>query len=1248
MSGRVPRRPVRRPDREAGWLIVREALDGIYDANGISVNAERVYRSLYYMVLEKNGEWIYDNIVAWHKNRLATYVARFVALADDVDVSHPTSPADRPGEEAILDFSLEILEHRFEKIEAIATITTYLDRAYVQFNKRPSVPDALHRNVWSDFINASIPAVGSYDTVLGVLALSVSNQTFAYHSGSAVDRARIRRCIAAIKNVSGETESETPACKPIHHFTELLADRSQQYYASVAQAIMSVSSLAEICKAIRRHLHYEELSSHTFLTREMEGARKAIVDSTLITPLCERLPNVDSQGLKSLIQSASIDSLVAVYEVVGRVRAGRDALILEFGNWLTLSMTENTLRHTYSQPLASSAQELPSSIQWLSEVVQLRKQGEVLAQEAFGSDPGVQKELISATNNLMKQEEALQLLADALRAPPRVSASPIGKSTRELWEAALHLQSLVGDHPLFSGLELAASEVNRALTTGDEEGFRHPRATSSNDPSDAAWGHFAEDDFVTPGKICGKCAEVIDALKGVLLKLPSLKPSHLGRFPHHSQQDLRRSFHSGCHLCTLLFLNLRDEAANATVDQAGHPFFSLDASISDGPLWNADSKTCKYSIRLSICSDEGDTVSGYLILKLLLEETGGSPGSDVQGSRREQAQPRLAYSKRFPVSNCSQSTIDLAKSWISECKSTHRECQRNWSDLSETGRKLPTRLVDVGSKDSKIRVLRTTELPTHLWQRHCLEEGQNMDDIEYVALSHLWGSSGFTKLTDATYLRMREGFFLEELPQTWQDAIHITRLLGYRYIWIDALCIIQKADSQDLWSDWEYEAGLMTEIYGNCSVNLAALSLSSSTDSGFLCRRNPLLHIPCDLTDRLQANSWPANYTLRAARITAANSEPATCNIQRILERCGQSDYATAMRQEPLNKRGWVVQERSLSPRTLYFGKSCIFWDCRELERSEFATEYDTEPYPDQAQPQRREQELANIKKTLFRLDNGHSEKGANAAHKTTPDGWYSLVEMYGQAGLTFESDRLIAISGVARLLWKLTEQRSGYNAGIWENTLIPDLLWCVSDPMPSAHGPGPAPESTAPNFSWASLNQPARLYWPFRDIVGATVRKTARRPNARVTEFQPLGGQEIELTGYGIHEVDAATYSNISELQCRYDEEFWSKRLSGVRGLCLFLDAKTNEPPLHLVSLARMFHGEQQLWIELGLILRMRSSPSRWGEDRYVGKDRYVGSRLGMYIDIRDVEGDFLTKPPELIRPAEKGDPRLPCLSLW
>ena len=63
---------------------------------------------------------------------------------------------------------------------------------------------------------------------------------------------------------------------------------------------------------------------------------------------------------------------------------------------------------------------------------------------------------------------------------------------------------------------------------------------------------------------------------------------------------------------------------------------------------------------------------------------------------------------------------------------------------------------------------------------------------------------------------------LDELPPAIQDAIRLTRLLGLRYIWIDALCIIQ--DDRD---DWTREASKMHKVYTQSTLTICKWKLET-------------------------------------------------------------------------------------------------------------------------------------------------------------------------------------------------------------------------------------------------------------------------------------------------------------------------------------------------------------------------------------------------------------------------------------
>jgi hypothetical protein len=144
-------------------------------------------------------------------------------------------------------------------------------------------------------------------------------------------------------------------------------------------------------------------------------------------------------------------------------------------------------------------------------------------------------------------------------------------------------------------------------------------------------------------------------------------------------------------------------------------------------------------------------------------------------------------------------------SWIGDCSANHQLCRPAPMNPS-----LPTRVLDVLASDRSVALLGT--------------RGQRG---RYMALSHSWGMSSRLMATASTLEDLKGGIAISFLPKTFQGAIHITKKLGIKYLWIDCLCIVQ-----DDPLDWEREASAMGQVYRSSYLTLSA---ASSTDSNTGC-----------------------------------------------------------------------------------------------------------------------------------------------------------------------------------------------------------------------------------------------------------------------------------------------------------------------------------------------------------------------------------------------------------------------------
>lgn len=100
---------------------------------------------------------------------------------------------------------------------------------------------------------------------------------------------------------------------------------------------------------------------------------------------------------------------------------------------------------------------------------------------------------------------------------------------------------------------------------------------------------------------------------------------------------------------------------------------------------------------------------------------------------------------------------------------------------------LPTRLIDVLTDTSDT-------------SRVCLREVESVlpdtSNTGYVALSYRWGGPQHLILQKSFLPRLLCALALSKLPLGLQHAILLARRLGYRFLWIDALCILQD-DNED-------------------------------------------------------------------------------------------------------------------------------------------------------------------------------------------------------------------------------------------------------------------------------------------------------------------------------------------------------------------------------------------------------------------------------------------------------------------
>ncbi|WJG37203.1 uncharacterized protein FOBCDRAFT_245552 [Fusarium oxysporum Fo47] len=308
---------------------------------------------------------------------------------------------------------------------------------------------------------------------------------------------------------------------------------------------------------------------------------------------------------------------------------------------------------------------------------------------------------------------------------------------------------------------------------------------------------------------------------------------------------------------------------------------------------------------------------------------------------------------------------DLLMTWIQDCDSNHPQCR----PANKSSVQVPTRLIDVGRvvcDNSKVYLREAASEICHPG-----------NELRYIALSHPWGNGThhdhFCTTTENLDSRLSVGLEVGHFPSTFRHAIEVTRALGVPYLWIDSLCIVQGPDG-----DFDTEAKRMETVFSSAYCVIAA-SRANGTSSGFLWERPE--------REAVRLDGYLTNDSVYVCEAI--------------------DDFQHDVIEGALNKRGWVLQERALAPRTIYFTENQTYWDTKASFLGD-----------------------SNFPKRAMR-----STRGAKIRF------YESLYKQYSNLDFTKIHDRPIAIAGLEQQLVSAFKTEGGY--GVFNGEFFGrSLLW--------------------------------------------------------------------------------------------------------------------------------------------------------------------------------------------------------------
>lgn len=355
-------------------------------------------------------------------------------------------------------------------------------------------------------------------------------------------------------------------------------------------------------------------------------------------------------------------------------------------------------------------------------------------------------------------------------------------------------------------------------------------------------------------------------------------------------------------------------------------------------------------------------------------------------------------------------------------------------------------------------------------------------------MSHRWGvETDMCKTVKANFQERLQHISIEHLSLGFRDAIQIVRQLGIRFLWIDSICIVQDDDNAQ---DWARESIRMVDYYQNALFTVV-------------------------LTDKMQTSG---------VRIASQEVPRRTLIRLRYLDHgffylmehyCVDDFYQLYILNSELATRAWVFQEGLLSSRMLYFTPDHVLLECRTNGLRNTLGEKSKVSISGLQNIECRTNGLRNTLGEMLKylISNSSSQnilsttveiaeyRGAQVIEGRASDGapyrfidlptimlnqpndrfeqsygaWYRLVAKYSSLHLTFWTDSLMALAGIA-IEYQTSQSAESplYAAGLWTTDFHVGLLWIqFGKPKQSE----PKRVEGIPSWSWATV--PAQVSWP-------------------------------------------------------------------------------------------------------------------------------------------------------------------------
>ncbi|KAL1916524.1 uncharacterized protein VTP21DRAFT_5715 [Calcarisporiella thermophila] len=395
------------------WEKLSRAISEIHRKNTSNLSYEELYRTAYYLVINKSQERLYNGV----KQVIADHLEE---VARDQVV--PAFVVGQSGDgSSFLKVLIRVWEDHTTCMHLIRDIMMYLDGSYPKLAQVPPVYD-MGLELFRDTVVRS-PRYPIQEHMFTILLDLIRRE----REGEVIDRSSIK----AVTDMLLELPENQIASESVYQtgFEKEFLAESREFYRVEGQMLVGKYDAPEYLKKVEKRLNEEDQRIRHYLSSMTEGHIRNIVETELIANHIKTVMEMENSGLKVMLDNKKLEDIGRMYKLFMRVPTGlRDMqkfigdYIRELGRAinspivLPTSAKENNEPVSKPEKTAGMGASSAAALRWVQEVLALKSKFDEILRNGLNSDKSFQTTFNEAFSNFInnnpKSPEYISLFID--------------------------------------------------------------------------------------------------------------------------------------------------------------------------------------------------------------------------------------------------------------------------------------------------------------------------------------------------------------------------------------------------------------------------------------------------------------------------------------------------------------------------------------------------------------------------------------------------------------------------------------------------------------------------------------------------------------------------------------------------------------------------------------------------------------------------------------------------------------------